>query len=176
MLRLFRPSPDETTAEAVETSLVELAPLVRGWVFRYVGPTVDLEDFIQEAMIELYRSLDGFRGESSLKTYARRVVMRTVADHMRRHRRRTRPLVPVPELAAVGDPERAAVSRADVRRLYDALAQISDVRRNAIVLCDLEGLSHQEAAEIEGVKLDALRARLKLGRADLRARLREESR
>lgn len=173
MLPFASKSSDEAADRAVHETLVGLAPEVRAWVFRYVGPIAELDDFVQEAMIELVRALDRFRGESSLKTYARRVVMRSVAAQTRRYRRRTRNLVPVPDLASVSNPERTAVTQQDIRRLYRAMSMLSEKRRNAVVLVDLEGLSHQEAADVEGVKISALRARLKFGRADLRRLLQD---
>lgn len=146
--------------------LRRLAPKVRLWVFRYLGPSADVDDVTQEALIEIARALERFEGRSKIETYARRIAVR-VAYRMRRRSRVTETLELVPTEADRRDPERLAMHRESLRRLYAALADLTEKRRTAFVLCAIEKLSHAEAAEVTGVSLDTLRARLKRARAQL---------
>lgn len=148
----------------------------RRWIARYAGPRGDLDDLVQEAMIELVVALERFRGDSSVRTYAYRVVLRTTARELKRRRATHARLELVAEVerAGHGDPERALGDRQAMARFYAALGELTDKRKNAFVLCAIERLSHEEAAAIEEVSVETLRARLKHARSDLEARLKDD--
>ncbi len=156
-----------TPAAPVEQVLRDLEPEVRRWVARYLGPSPELDDAVQEALIALAAALPRFEGRSRLTTYARRIALRSAGRHVRR----LRATPAAPGLVAVPteelNPERLAMGREGVDRLYRALGALSDKRRRAFVLCAIEKLPHEEAAEVEGCSLVTLRARLRHARADL---------
>ena len=68
-------------------ALIALAPRVRGWIFRYVGPHRDIEDLVQQALLEIALALDRFDGRSSVATYAHRIALRVAGHQLRRLRR-----------------------------------------------------------------------------------------
>src|SRR5690606_9111574 len=113
------------------------------------------------------------RGDSSLRTYAHRVVLRTTARELakRRARHERLELVADADHEAPGDPERALGDRQAMVRFYAALSKLTDKRRRAFVLCAIEKLAHEEAAAIEEISVATLRARLKHARRDLEAAL-----
>lgn len=156
-----------------EQVLRDLLTDARRWIARYAGPRADLDDLVQEAMIELVVALERFRGDSSVRTYAHRVVLRTTARELtkRRSTQKRLELVADVEREAHGDPERALEGRQAMSRFYEALGELTEKRRNAFVLCAIEKLAHEEAAVVEGVSVETLRARLKHARADLDAKL-----
>jgi RNA polymerase sigma-70 factor (ECF subfamily) len=168
--RPARPEPEPSLDEAV---LRELLADARRWIARYAGPRADLDDLVQEAMIELVVALEKFRGDSSVRTYAHRVVLRTTARELKKRRASQQRLELVAEVGAeaAGDPERALGDRQAMARFYEALAELGEKRRNAFVLCAIEKLPHEEAAAIEGVSVETLRARLKHARKDLEVAL-----
>ncbi len=169
--RRARPEASEPALE--EAALRELLADARRWIARYAGPRDDLDDLVQEAMIELVAALERFRGDSSLRTYAHRVVLRTTSRELARRRRRRRVLELVADVAAEApdDPERALADRQAMARFYEALSRLSDKRRRAFVLSAIERLPHEQAAAIEEVSVETLRARLKHARRDLEAAL-----
>jgi RNA polymerase sigma-70 factor (ECF subfamily) len=163
----FRTAPEETTQ--TDAVLRALVPDVRRWIARYAGPRSDLDDLVQETMIELVVALERFRGDSSVRTYAHRIAIRTTQRELAKRRQVQRHLELVGEVEAssIGDPERSLASRRALMALYQALSQLSEKRRSAFVLCAIERLPHDEAAAIEAVSVETLRARLKHARADL---------
>lgn len=174
---MFWPFDREAPAriEDEDATLRALLPDVRRWVARYAGPRNDLDDLVQEAMIELVVALERFRGDASVRTYARRIVMRTTLRELRARRSRHQhlELVGEPETESdAPDPERLVSSRRAIAAFYAALETLSEKRRNAFVLCAIERLSHDEAAAVEGTSIETVRARLKHARADLSANLR----
>lgn len=156
----------EMSTASVADVLSMLAPQIRGWVFRHVGPGPDLDDAVQEALIEIADALSRFEGRAKLTTYARRIAVRAATRYRRRH-----PRPRTAELHVMRDdrtPERLAMERESIRHLYKALDELSPKLRTAFILCDIEREPHESAALIEEISLDALQARLKRARAQLR--------
>lgn len=170
----FRRTRSEAREPALDEAVLrDLLADARRWIARYAGPRADLDDLVQEAMIELVVALERFRGDSSVRTYAHRIVLRTTARELKKRRARRERIELVAEVdrEAHGDPERALADRQAMARFYDALLSLSDKRRNAFVLCAIERLAHEEAAAIEDVSVETLRARLKHARRDLEVAL-----
>lgn len=169
-MRLFALSGSAPPASSdnVETVLRELAPDIERWCARHLGMRSDLEDAVQEALIAVADALTRFRNESSLRTYAYRIVLRSAHRFRAKHRdaQRSQPLHVALDVDTM-TPESLAMERESVRRLYVALDSLSEFRRNAFVLCAIERMPHEEAAAIEEVSVDTLRARLKHARNDL---------
>ena len=177
-MSLFRTSPRrESEEQALETVLRAIAPDMRRWVARHLGPEPDLDDATQEALIELASALERFEGRSKLSTYAHRIGVRVALRHAKKHRRRRRGVLAlagfVPTAGQV-TPESVALGREGIARLYAALDRLPEGRRTAFILCDVESLSHEEAAAVEKVKLETLRKRLQRARVDLRALLADD--
>ncbi|WP_417450600.1 RNA polymerase sigma factor [Kordiimonas sp.] len=62
---------------------------VANTVFGMLGRCEEAEDVGQETMVRLYRSLDRFRGEASVKTYVTRIAINLCVDALRRRKRRS---------------------------------------------------------------------------------------
>jgi RNA polymerase sigma-70 factor (ECF subfamily) len=164
-------------AAAIEETLAELSPKVRGWVYRRVGPDGGADDIAQDALTEIARALPSFEGHSSLVTYAYRICRRVIGHQVRR--RRARGEVPVgdaiedsPSTSDSGcDPERTAIARQALRRVLNCLDRMPSRCREAFILCELEGASPQQAAELIGTTPNAVRSRLMRARRELERRL-----
>jgi RNA polymerase sigma-70 factor (ECF subfamily) len=158
-----RPSGDEDIVR-------RMAPRVRDWVARCIGPSPDLDDIAQEALIEVAYALPRFEGRSSIDTYCRRIATRVAI-----RQRKKRALPTTPHLVEVRDeglePDGLIAQQEVVAAVYRAMAELSDGVRLAVTLCDIEGLKHAEASEVLEVQIPALRARLKRGRGQLRVLL-----
>lgn len=136
-----------------------------------------LDDAVQDSLIEVTRALPRFRGDAALTTYAHRITLRVGYRYLRgrdRDREREIPLALVPPVAGGIDPESHAAQREIVRRLYDCLDRLSTKRRVALVLCDLEGHTPSQAAQLLRVPATTVRTRLKHARRDLERLLRGE--
>ena len=67
---------DETTIAAV---LRGVGPRILRVCRGVLGPGPDAEDAAQESLVALVKALPGFRGESSIETFATRIALRTAS-------------------------------------------------------------------------------------------------
>lgn len=60
---------------------------VRGQLTRFIGPSLERDDLIQQLFLLLHRALPGYRGESSLATFLHRITVNAAIDHLRSGKR-----------------------------------------------------------------------------------------
>jgi RNA polymerase sigma-70 factor (ECF subfamily) len=65
-------------------------------------------------------------------------------------------------------PEQQALTSETARRIEGALARLSPDQRLTVVLCDVQGLAYEEAAQVMSVELGTVKSRLSRARAQLR--------
>ena len=143
---------------------------------RTLGHPEDAADATQETFLSAYRAMGEFRG-GSFKAWLLRIAVNTCYDVLRRRQRRPSTSLEVvleesgdsPRLAdrQVG-PERAALGAETVDMIEQALLTLPDDQRTIVVLCDVQGLSYEEAADIEGIALGTVKSRLSRARSRLR--------
>jgi RNA polymerase sigma-70 factor (ECF subfamily) len=164
---------------AFELLLSEHVPRIRRFARAMCRNPADADDLAQEALLKAYQALRSYRFQAAFSTWLYRVVRNTFIDHARakatRERGQNRSLGPEDERApdAAPGPEEALAREQLRAALWDALRQLPLEFRTALVLFDLEGLSHEEVAAVEGVPIGTVKSRLSRGRAQLRTILSE---
>lgn len=126
----------------------------------------DAQDAVQEALLAAFRHHDQFEGRSELVTWLTRIVIN--AAHGQQRRARSRPAASLEEVAANGvqfpdrrpGPDSRCLERERHERLGRLLARLSHPLRQAVVLCELHGLSCAQAAARLGCKPATLKCRL----------------
>lgn len=145
--------------------------------YRFVGRADEAEDVTQEVFVKVYRSLDAFREtEGSFASWLMTIARNHAIDRYRRRRddrlqqaEGTAALDSLPSrdegpLRGLEREERAQLVHRGLRSLPAAL-------RETLILCDLEGLSHDEAAASLGIPVGTVKSRLNRGRLELARRL-----
>ena len=142
--------------------------------YRLTGNPHDAEDLTQEVFVRVFRSLDTYT-PGTFEGWLHRVTTNLFLDGARRKQRirfdalsderaaRLRSSSPSPDIAYAD-----MHFEDDVER---ALATLPPDFRAAVVLCDVEGLTYEEIADILGAKLGTVRSRIHRGRAQLRSAL-----
>jgi RNA polymerase sigma-70 factor (ECF subfamily) len=118
-------------------------------VHAYAFEHADRQDLFQEIVIQIWRSVDAFRGESSVPTWMYRVALNTAIAWTRkedRHQRGKQPLEIVAGLLTASSDARDP----RVEWLYQQIAQLKDVDRSVALLL-LDGFSYKEIAAIVGI-------------------------
>lgn len=157
-------------------SLVErLLSRVRSTV-TYLSPTSpDIDDITQRALMEILASCDTYRGESRLESWADRIVTRTAIRLLQQRRvgdAREQGVDEVPEYPEWSHPMQSPNETAGEQREVAALlARLPPERREALVLKHVQGYSVEEIAAATNTKINTVRDRLRVGRAELRALL-----
>lgn len=145
---------------------------------RIAGPSRDADDATQEALIKIVRNLPRFDGRSSFGTWAYRIATNAALDELRKRKRRpTLQVVEDDQTAGGIEPvdamsERRIASVADRLALDEALAELPDEFRSAVVLRDVADLDYAEIAEVLDVPVGTVKSRIARGRRQLADRLR----
>jgi zinc protease len=157
---------------AFEAILERHGPMVLGVCRRVLDDPNDVDDAFQATFLLLVKKARSIRNRDDLGTWlhgvARRVAIRARVDHRRRKARER----------AGGDRGQASVVRetnaenAELRVIIDdELARLPERYRSPLVLCDLEGETHEQAAELLRCPVGTIKSRLSRGRDRLRLRL-----
>jgi RNA polymerase sigma factor (sigma-70 family) len=142
--------------------------------YRLSGNAQDAEDLTQETFLRVFRSLAGFT-PGTFEGWLHRITTNLFLDQARRKAK-----IRFDALADDAEsriPSRAAAPDTQVMDgLFDddvesALAELPPDFRAAVVLCDIEGLTYEEIADVLGLKLGTVRSRIHRGRTMLRKAL-----
>lgn len=140
---------------------------------RLTGNRHDAEDLTQEVFIRVFKSIHNFT-PGTLEGWMHRITTNLFLDQARRRQR-----IRMDPMGEAGERVSAATSSPD--ELVDdagldadvaaALAALPPEYRVCVVLCDIEGLTYDEIAEVLDVRLGTVRSRIHRGRTQLRAAL-----
>jgi RNA polymerase sigma-70 factor (ECF subfamily) len=133
------------------------------YTYRMLNNPADAEDATQETFIRALRRCDSIRSEQALTNWLFRIARNLCID-----KRRQQPLVELPPDLPMGQTEDRAATRMSVRQ---ALNELPADYVDPLILCDVEEVTANEAAEILGISVPALKSRLYRGRSALRQRL-----
>lgn len=150
---------------------------VYGFARAFTSDPEQASDVAQDALIKIYRSLGGFRFQSSLLTWIFRIVKSVFLDHYKSRRQKERKLeqpldgMSEHESCAPGDsgPEAQLLRHEEREALWTALREVPEVFRTVLVLVDMQGLSYEEVAVIVKAPVGTVKSRLNRGREALRA-------
>lgn len=159
------------TAVITPTTIQELSPGLYAFAYRAVRQREEAEDLVQDTWISALRTVPSFEGRSSLRTWLVSILRRRIADRFRRER----PSELLEEEKYALDTA-AAEDRLDAHEAASiatrAMAELTDLERMAVTLCDVQDLDRDEASEVMGVTRGHLRVLLHRGRHKLEASLR----
>ena len=153
---------------------VALAAVIRAtqaevWrLCRHLVDPAEADDVTQEVYLRAWRSLPGWRADSSARTWLLAIARRTCVDTVRRRQRRRRLQV----LTSSGSqPEPHAPDPAGEVELADLLRGLDPDQRAAFTLTQVLGLSYAEAAKVCDCPVGTIRSRVARARGALMAEL-----
>ena len=135
---------------------------VHASLFRVLGTNRDMDDLLQEAFLQVFQSLRGYRAEASLATWIDRVAVRVAFRYLTQRGRRvaTASLGDDDVPGGVGANPGRQLARDGVRRLYAALDELSPAARLAFTLHEIDGRPLAEVAALVGSSVTATKLRV----------------
>jgi RNA polymerase sigma-70 factor (ECF subfamily) len=149
-----------------------------------VGSDAEAEDVVQEAYVDAYAKLGGFRGESALLTWLTRIVLNEAYGRLRqRHVQVDIEHIEAAQMdpgnviafpnSAPTDPA-ATLAREQVRRLLEkAIEALPEAFRVVYILREIEECSVEDTATALGLRPETVKTRLFRARRQLRAALQD---
>jgi len=138
-------------------------------------------DLSQEAWVKAWQRLKQFQGESSFGTWMTRIVINLCLDQLRRHKRQRAESIEAMDEESGGVERQMPVvtvnpteglERVELRQRIDqALSQLSEAHRTAIVLCEFEGMEYKEIAKAMECSIGTVMSRLFYARRKMAALL-----
>jgi RNA polymerase sigma-70 factor, ECF subfamily len=170
---------------AFNTLIVAFQRQLFNLCYRTLGNREDAADATQDALLSAFRGLKTFQGPASgLRAWLLRIAVNTCYDQLRRRQRR-----PTDSLDALGGvdadqqtasspagrlqdpspgPEQRSLGAETARHIHSALDRLPPEQRLTVILCDVQGLSYEEASAAMDVELGTVKSRLSRARAQLR--------
>jgi len=165
--------------EAFEQLMTPMEGLIWRVCWHYTGNREASEDCGQEAMVKIWRNLKGYRGDCTFESWVYRIAANCCLDYLRRKKRdRSESIEPLREQGFdPADPgagtEDTVLAAEDQRRLREAIGQLPEDQREALVLTQLEGISYEEAASMMGTTEGTMKSRVNRAKAKLKEWLSE---
>ncbi len=156
-------------------------------LFRMTEDAEESADLTQETFLSALKAIRKFRGEADLKTWLFRIAINESRNRFRWWKRRRRektvsldaPIgmseTPLSETFSTDlkNPEENLLRREREHFLRGALKELPEIFREAVILCDIEGLSYDEISSILNINLGTVKSRIARGREELRKKLRD---
>jgi RNA polymerase sigma-70 factor (ECF subfamily) len=152
-------------------------------IYRILNDPSDAADTTQEVFLKVFRGMNQFHGQSSLKTWIYRIALHEASNRRRwwfRHKAQETSIEP-PESGECAGEDRLVdrgespfeqFAHAEVRAaVEEALTHVPEPYRTAVILRDLEEMSYEEIADVLQISLGTVKSRITRGRDALRKRL-----
>ena len=171
-----QPAPDAVTSWDFESLTMPYLDALYNTALRMTRSPQDAEDLVQETYLKAYRHYDKFEEGTNLKAWLFRIMKNTFINNYRK--KQARPIesdfsdveesmehrLTTPWGKAILDPEAELLEQVVDAGVEEALKELPEDYRMAVMLADLEHFSYKEIAEILDIPLGTVMSRLYRGR------------
>jgi RNA polymerase sigma factor (sigma-70 family) len=141
-------------------------------IYHMTANREDAADLAQDVFIKAFRSINRFQGQSAFFTWLYRIAVNATLNHLQKAKLRRffslekiRDEEPIADLLdQLADPGDASDRKACLnelqQKLNEAMQKLSIKHRTVVTLFEIDGLSHEEIADITGTSVGTVRSRL----------------
>ena len=160
---------------------------IYGLCYHLTSNHEDATDLAQDAFVKAWKALKSFKGDSSFYTWIYRIAYNSVLNHLKQRRHRTPHLSlddldfnaehspDLVELISEKTPRREAGLMELQKKLNEAMLKLSPEHRAVVTMHDIQGLPHDEIAQVMQCNPGTVRSRLFYARQQLQAWLSDVS-
>ena len=167
---------------AFDQLILKYRERVYAMIYNMTSNREDAADLAQDTFIKAFQSINRFQGQSSFFTWLYRIAVNSALTHIRRNKLRsffsfdkihedTSVAAVINQLTDKKDVEREVFVHELQERLNEALLKLSIPHRTVVTLFEIDGLSHEEIAEIMDCSVGTVRSRLHYAKQLLQAEL-----
>ena len=174
----------QMSAEGNEKSFSQLVSIYEDSVFNmamYITKNrEDALDVSQEVFLKLWRTLESFRGECSIKSYLMKLTKNTALDLKRRNSyRQTVSLtmendegelsqLDIADTSEDANPQEAYLRRERIEKVRRAISELDEEHRQVIVMREMNGMSYREISDALGINEGTVKSRINRARSALK--------
>ena len=146
-------------------------------IYRFVASMLDkrhpVDDLVQDVLLNVVRNIDRFRGESSFATWVYQIAANRVCRYFDEEKKFV-PTIEAKQLESIADRDQSIAETNELRHRIDAaIADLSPPLRAAMLLTTVEGLTPEQAAEVENCTAANIHWRVHKARKILKERLKK---
>lgn len=167
---------------AFDSLMERYAGRIYALLYNMTSNKEDAEDLLQEVFLKAYQALPKFKGQSSFYTWIYRIGVNRAINFVKKRKRRGALSLDNIDLGLERDPALVNLASADTperrtnlteiqEKLNKALQTLSDKHRAVVVMHDIEGMPHNDIADVMGCFPGTVRSRLYYARQQLQAEL-----
>jgi RNA polymerase sigma-70 factor (ECF subfamily) len=168
---------------AFDRLIVKYRSRIYGVIYNLTSNREDAADLTQDTFIKAFQSIHRFQGQASFFTWLYRIAINSTLSHLRRNRSRSffslesiNSEEPASReiIAALTDKtgaDRDAHVRELQEKLNEAMQKLSINHRTVVTLYEIDGMSHQNIAEVMNCSVGTVRSRLHYAKQLLQAEL-----
>ncbi|GMU87571.1 MAG: RNA polymerase sigma24 factor [Ignavibacteriales bacterium] len=171
----------QDTVRAFEILVQRYKNPLTNFVFRYLGDSEATADVVQETFIKVYRNKHTYKTIAKFSTWVYTIAGNLAKTELLKKKRRR-----IVSINSYGDenetmdlpdsghtPDTLTDSGIMDTMIQDALMQLNEVYREAVILRDIQELSYEEIAELLKLEVGTVKSRINRGRARLKELLKE---
>lgn len=178
----------QADAAAFDLLVTRYSADIYALLYRLTENAEEAADLTQETFLHALKAVKHFRGEADLKTWLFRIAVNESRNRFRWWTRRRRESTisldapvsnesdtPLSETfrSDYVSPEENILRREREAALRNALQNLPEIFREAVLFCDIEGLSYEEIAAALEINIGTVKSRIARGREELRRLLKD---
>jgi RNA polymerase sigma-70 factor (ECF subfamily) len=162
----------------------EYHSMVYNLALQYLQNVEDAEEITQDVFVKVYEKMQGFQQKSSLKTWIYRIAINQSLDHLKGRKSQKKSflaniftLEELPlkwEPSTFNHPGVEMEQKEACKKIFEAINQLADQQKTAIILLKLENKSQIETAEIMDMQVKALESLFYRAKNNLEKLLKEK--
>jgi RNA polymerase sigma factor (sigma-70 family) len=172
---------------AFDQLILKYRERVYGVVYNMTSNREDAADLTQDAFIKAFQSIHRFQGQSSFFTWLYRIAVNSALSHLRKSKLRTffsfekineedKSAEILNRLTDKKGADRELFVKELQEKLNEAMQKLSIKHRTVITLFEIDGLSHEEIADVMDCSVGTVRSRLHYAKQLLQAELQSYTR